>query len=172
MFCLLEPVAQANALTKADRNAQIQGKLVGSVRKQLFTLPYYDVFDWLDAEVGVDGNVTLKGEVVRPNTKTDAENRVRAIESVTNVKNEIQVLPLSSADNELRLALYRAIYNSNSSLARYGLGAMPSIHIVVNNGRATLKGVVATQADSQLAYTAARQVSGLFDVRNELRIER
>ena len=49
--------------------------------------------------------------------------------------------------------------------------AMPPIHIIVSNGRATLKGVVASHMDSQLAYTAARQVSGLFEVRNELRVE-
>jgi len=151
LYAQERPKTQANALTNADRNAQIQTKLVAAVRKQLLTLPYYDVFDWLDGEVGVDGSVVLKGQVVRPTTKSDAENRVRGIESVTSVKNEIQVLPLYPTDDALRIALYRAIYNPNSSLARYGLGAMPSIHIVVNNGRATLKGVVATQADSQLA---------------------
>ena len=46
------------------------------------------------------------------------------------------------------------------------------LHIIVDNGRATLKGVVASASESQLAYTAARQVFGLTDVRNELRIEK
>jgi hyperosmotically inducible protein len=154
-----------------DRDTHIQSMIVEQVRHQLFTLPYYDVFDWLDAEVYPDGRVVLRGDVVRPTTKSDAEARVKRIESVTAVVNEINVLPPSPTDDGLRLAVYRAIYNWNSPLFRYATRAMPPIHIVVNNGRATLRGVVASQADSQLAYTAARQVSGLFDVKNELRVE-
>jgi osmotically-inducible protein OsmY len=53
------------------------------------------------------------------------------------------------------------------TLFRYGLGASPSIHIIVENGQATLKGVVATEADKQLAYPRARSVSGLFQVTND-----
>ncbi|MBI3951098.1 MAG: BON domain-containing protein [Acidobacteria bacterium] len=49
--------------------------------------------------------------------------------------------------------------------------AVPPIHIIVKNGRATLKGVVATEMDRQLAYTAASSVPGLFQVTNELQIE-
>jgi hyperosmotically inducible protein len=48
---------------------------------------------------------------------------------------------------------------------------MPPIHIVVENGRVTLKGAVASEFESQLAYTAASQVSGIFEVRNELHID-
>jgi osmotically-inducible protein OsmY len=131
-------------------------------------LPYYNVFDWLEGEVRADGTVILRGEVIRPTSKTDAEYRVRRIESVTNVVNEIRVLPLSTTDDGLRIALYRAIFNSNSSLTRYSLGAVAPIHIIVQNGRATLKGVVASEMDKQLAYTAARGVAGLFEVKNEL----
>lgn len=40
--------------------------------------------------------------------------------------------------------------------------------IIVKNGRATLKGVVDTKADSDLAYTA-RGVPGLVEVTNEVR---
>lgn len=48
---------------------------------------------------------------------------------------------------------------------------MPPIHIIVRNGRATLKGVVASRNDSDLAYMAAHAVPGLFEVTNELRVE-
>jgi osmotically-inducible protein OsmY len=48
---------------------------------------------------------------------------------------------------------------------------VPSIHIIVNRGRATLKGIVATKGDAQLAYMRARGVPGLFDVKSELQIE-
>jgi hyperosmotically inducible protein len=81
------------------------------------------------------------------------------------------VLPLSPDDDRLRAALYRAIYNFDSPLFRYAMRAVPPIHIVVKNGRATLKGVVASRNDSDLAYLAARGVPGLFGVSNELRVE-
>jgi hyperosmotically inducible protein len=148
-----------------------QKTLAGDIRHELVTLPYYNVFDWLEGEVQADGKVILRGEVVRPSTRDDAEARIRKIEGVTGVINEIEVLPLSPSDDRLRLSLYRAIYNWNSPLFRYGTQVTPPIHIVVNNGRAELKGVVADSADSQIAYTAARQVPGLFEVQNDLRVE-
>src|SRR5262245_17242873 len=138
------------------------------VRHELVMLPYYNVFDWLEGEVTPDGTVILRGEVVRPTSKSDAEYRVKRLESVANVVNEIRVLPLSTMDDGLRIALYRAIFNSNSSLTRYRLGAVPPIHIIVQNGRATLKGAVGSKMDKQLAYMAARNVPGLFEVKDEL----
>jgi len=141
------------------------------VRHELVMLPYYGVFDWLEGEVNPDGSVILRGEVVRPSLKSDAEFRVKRIESVTNVVSEIRVLPLSPMDDGLRIALYRAIFYSNSSLARYSLGAVSPVHIIVRNGRATLKGVVGSEMDKQLAYMSARGVPGLFDVKNELMAE-
>ena len=139
------------------------------VRHELVMLPYYGIFDWLEGEVNPDGSVILRGEVVRPSLKSDAEFRVKRIESVTNVVNEIRVLPLSTMDDGLRIALYHAIFYS--SLSRYSLGAVSPIHIIVRNGRATLKGVVGSEMDKQLAYMSARGVPGLFDVKNELMAE-
>jgi len=160
--------SRAGDASRAERQLKM---LSSAIRHELVTLPYYDVFDWLEAEVSADGRVTLRGEVVRPTTSGDAEKRVRRLESVSDVKNEIKVLPLFSQDDSLRVALYRAIYNWDSPLFRYAMRAMPPIHIIVENGRVTLKGAVATQSESQLAYFAARQVPGLFDVRNELRVD-
>ena len=142
------------------------------VRHELATLPWYGVFDWLEYQVQPDGTVILSGQVVRPTTKSDAEARVKQIEGVTRVINEIEVLPLSPQDDRLRIALYRAIYNWDSPLfTKYGIRAVPPIHIIVKNGRATLKGVVDSEMDKQLAYTAARGVAGLFEVTNDLRVE-
>ena len=118
-----------------------------------------------------DGTVILRGQVVRPSTKSDAAGRVKEIEGVRRVENEIEVLPLSPQDDRLRTALYRAIYNFNSPLFRYATQSVPPIHLVVKRGHATLKGVVANRADAQQAYIRARGVPGLFSVRNELIIE-
>ena len=159
-------------LTDSDRSQRLQNMLAAAVRHELVTLAYYDVFDWLEAELLSDGTVVLRGEVVRPTTSDDAENRVRKIEGVAGVVNQIKVLSISPRDNDLRIALYRAIYDWNSPLFRYAMRAMPPIHIVVENSRVTLKGAIASQLESQLAYTAANQVPGVFEVRNELRIDK
>jgi len=147
------------------------GQIVREVRHELATLPYYGVFDWLEYEVRSDNTVVLRGQVVRPTTKSDAERRVKDISEVKAVENQIEVLPVSPNDDRLRVAIYRALYNWNSPLFRYATQSVPSIHIIVRNGRATLKGLVATKGDAQQAYIRARGVPGLFEVKNELKVE-
>jgi hyperosmotically inducible protein len=122
------------------------GNIIKEIRHELATLPYYGVFDWLEFVVQPDNTVVLRGQVVRPTTKSDAEARVKDIDGVSRVVNEIEVLPLSPADDRLRFATYRAIYGWNSPLFRYGHQAVPSIHIIVKRGRAVLKGVVGSKA--------------------------
>jgi hyperosmotically inducible protein len=141
------------------------------VRHQLVTMPYYSVFDWLQAQVTSDGAITLMGEVTRPSLKDDAESRVKRLEGASGVVNRIEVLPLSPMDDQLRIALHRSIYSFDSPLFRYATQSVPPIHIIVKNGDVTLRGVVASQADSDLATLAAHQVSGVFGVKNELQIE-
>ncbi len=161
-------VSRGFALSSPQAN---RSHIIKEVRHELATLPYYGVFDWLQFEVTPDNAVVLRGQVVRPSTKSEAEARVKDIDGVSRVVNEIEVLPLSPQDDRLRTALYRTIYNWNSPLFRYATQAVPPIHIIVNRGRATLKGVVASKGDATLAYMRARGVPGLFDVKNELMVE-
>ena len=170
MISLLTVGVVRDALA-TDSQGGNRAHIIKEVRHELVTLPYYGVFDWLEFEVGTDNKVVLRGQVVRPSTKSDAEARAREVEGVSQVVNEIQVLPLSRHDDQLRRALYRTIYGSNSPLFRYATQTVPPIHIIVRNGRAVLKGVVATKADSNLAYIRARGVPGLFEVTNELKAE-
>jgi hyperosmotically inducible periplasmic protein len=149
-------------------HSQVNARLVRQIRHELATLPYYGVFDWLEFEIQPDNTVLLRGQVVRPTTKSDAEGRVKDIEGVSRVVNQIETLPVSPSDDRLRLALYRQIYGFNSPLFRYATQAIPAIHLIVNRGHATLKGVVANKGDAQLAYIRARGVPGLFSVKNEL----
>jgi hyperosmotically inducible protein len=157
--------------TPDSRDVNRVEALKEEVRHQLVTLPYYTVFDWLQAEVKPDGTVTLMGEVTRPTLKDDAGQRVKKLESATRVVNNIEVLPLSPMDDQLRIAAYRALFRYDSPLFRYGTQSVPPIHIIMKNGHLTLRGVVANQMDSQLAETAARGVSGVFEVKNELQVE-
>jgi len=146
-----------------------QGRIAREVRHELVMLPYYGVFDNLAYRV--DGNtVTLLGQVTRPTLKSDAENVVKNIEGVEKVNNQIQVLPLSPMDDRIRMAEYRAIYGQ-TGLDRYALQAIPPIHIIVDNGKVTLEGVVASQQDKDLAGVRANGVNGVFSVTNNLRVE-
>jgi hyperosmotically inducible protein len=170
-FMTVSIFALTGFAAKVAEPQSVSAHIIREARHELATLPYYGVFDWLEFEVKPDNTIVLRGQVVRPTTKSDAEGRVRKIDGVSQVVNEIEVLPLSPQDDRLRLALYRAIYNWNSPLFRYATQAVPPIHIIVSRGRATLKGVVATKADATLAYMRARGVPGLFEVKNELQVE-
>ena len=153
------PIAGNRSMDRVERE----------VRHELVMLPYYGVFDNLAYKV--DGSaVTLMGQVTRPTLKSDAEKVVKGIEGVERVTNDIEVLPLSPNDDRIRLAEYRAIYG-DTTLNRYGLQAVPPIHIIVKNGNVTLEGVVASEADKNIAAIRAKGVPGLFGVTNNLRLE-
>ena len=139
------------------------------VRHELVTLPYYGVFDNLAYRV--DGSkVTLFGQVREPKLKSDAEKAVKSVEGVSAVDNQIEVMPLSASDDQVRMAVYRAIY-SKPSLQRYQLGAVPPIHIIVKNGDVTLEGVVGNEMDKSVAGIAANGVGGVHKLTNNLRPE-
>jgi hyperosmotically inducible protein len=133
-------------------------------------LPYYGIFD--DLAYRVDGNkVTLFGAVTQPKLKSDAEKAVKRVEGVTQVDNQIEVLPLSPNDDRIRRDVYRAVF-SKAGMEKYQLGAVPPIHIIVKNGNVTLVGPVNNEMDKNLAGIAANGVSGVFGVKNNLRIEK
>ena len=140
------------------------------VRHQLVMLPYYNVFDNLSYQIEPDGTVILSGEVTWPMLKSDAERAVLKVAGEGKVINNIEVLPLSPSDDRIRIALYRRIFG-NSQLYRYALQAVPPIHIIVKNGDVTLVGVVANEADKNVAGIVANSVPGIFSVTNNLRVE-
>jgi len=148
----------------------VQASLETKVRHELNMLPYYGVFD--DLSFRVDGSkVTLFGQVSHPVLKQDAENMVKRLEGVQQVENQVEVLPLSPFDNDIRIRAARAIYGYGP-LNRYAMGAHPSIHIIVKNGNVTLAGVVANSGDRNLAFLRANGIPGAFSVTNELRTEK
>ncbi len=146
-----------------------EARLVQEVRHQLVMLPYYTIFD--DLGFRVQGStVTLVGAVTRPTLKSDAQNVVKNIEGVSQVNNEIKVLPLSDFDWQIRRALARAIYGDPSIGDRYGNRALPGIHIIVDNGHVTLEGAVANEADKNLIGIRANSVPNVFSVTNNLQV--
>jgi hyperosmotically inducible protein len=162
-------VTPALAVPKSKGAPASAGEITKQIRQRLVTLPFYGVFDNL-AYSYEDGVVTLYGQVVRPTTKKDAERSVERVSGVDQVINRIEVLPLSSFDDRIRIATYRAIYRQ-PGLDRLAVQAVPPIHIIVKRGHVTLEGVAPTRGDATRAYIAARTVPHAFSVTNNLRVE-
>ena len=146
-------------------------RIAREVRHQLMLLPYYSVFDWLEFQINPDGAVILRGEVTSPpDTKASAEAAAKSVAGVKNVVNDIEVLPVSPNDQRLRRRVYHRLFNWDSPLFHYAVGSYHPIHIIVENGRLTLKGEVDSAMDKQLAYSRASSVPGLFAVDNQLQV--
>ncbi len=162
--------APRGAEASAPKRTQAHPGLENRVRHELVMMPYYSVFDNL--EYKVEGyRVTLSGQVTRPTLRTEAEARVKKIEGVEEVVNNIEVLPVSFNDDRIRRAAFRAIYG-DTSLNRYALQRVPPIHIIVKRGQLTLEGVVANESEKNLAEMRAKSVSGAFSITNNLRVEK
>lgn len=140
------------------------------VFKEILNLPYYGVFDNIKFQVK-NNTVYLMGKVVRPTTKSSAERVVEKIKGVETVVNNIEVLPLSSFDDSIRLRTLRTLQN-RGGLYRYFLGANPSVKILVDHGNLTLEGYVATRGDFNLMNVLANGVPGVFKVQNNLVVEK
>src|SRR5919198_3282328 len=172
----------------AAKTAQAKSP-VEDLRHELLQLPYYSVFDFLSFKLE-NGTVTLMGYAYRPTLKTDAERAVRRVAGVDTVNDQIEVLPVSPNDDNLRWQTYYAIYR-DPFLSKYapggGLlwghrhpfpgtflplgpsrfpGTEPAgdypIHIIVKDGRITLMGVVDNESDKNVAGMRARGVHGAF----------
>jgi len=159
--------AGASAGTTTHPNALT---LNDQVRHELVTLPWYGVFDNLEYQLN-GTEVTLSGQVTSEHavTKDDAERFVKSIPGVTKVVNNIEVLPPSPIDNQIRRAEFRAVF-SHADLGRYTMGTIPQVHIIVKNGHVSLEGVVMNQMDKNMAGIFANSVPGVFSVENNLRI--
>lgn len=149
--------------------AQKPAALAEKIRHTLVMLPYYNVFDSLSFTIEGSNTVVLQGQVTQPILKSDAEAAARRIEGVEKIVNHIEILPLSPFDDSIRWRAYRAIY-SRPGFEKYGIQAVPPIHIIVKNGNITLDGVVGSQMDRTLADMAARSVPGSFSVTNNLKV--
>jgi len=144
-------------------------RMEADVRRQL--APLIGAFDNVTFNIDADRTVTLFGQVREPNLKKHIEEDAGKVEGVQGVKSQIEVLPLSPADDALRIKLYRAIYGQEG-LQRYSVQMNPPIHIIVKNGAVALDGIVANKLEYTQVNVAASGVPGVFSVKNNLRVER
>ena len=138
------------------------------VQEHVLRYSFFTIFDDVSAEITKNGHVILTGHVLGDHKKEDIAKRVKSVEGVTNVINNIQVLPASQLDDQLRYQIARVIY-SNPNFWRYFHRSNPSVHIVVKRGDVNLTGVVDTEIDRTLAGSLATQFDA-FSVSNELRL--
>jgi hyperosmotically inducible periplasmic protein len=161
---------QSSMSSQRDISQRGVARIQEEVRHQLVMLPYLTLFDNLQYKVDDNGTVTLLGAVTNPTLKNDAQNVVKRIEGVERVDNQIEVLPASPMDDQIRRAEYRAIYGSDGFI-KYAMESLPPIHIVVKNGHVDLEGMVDNQGDKNLAEIRAKGVPGVFDVKDNLKVE-
>ena len=139
----------AIAIGAAVAASPTDADLARNVRHEVLMYPRYTLWD--DISFRVDNhNVELFGAVSQPFKKQDIQRLVQSIPGVASVTNQIKVLPLSPFDDRLRLQVAHAIYGY-PALSRYAMGAVPAIHIIVDNGHVTLTGAVNSESEKQIA---------------------
>ena len=158
--------AGANGSQPVTQDTQIAEKVAHEVRMY----SRYTVWDNVAVRVH-EGDVELTGQVSQPFKKADMGRLAQSVAGVRSVTNQLQVLPLSPFDDRLRLQVARAIYR-DPVLSRYGIQAVPPIHIIVDNGRVSLEGVVNSDMEKNVAGIRASQAGLSFgQVINNLRVE-
>lgn len=162
---LLATALAAPALAQVDRK---DDEIFKDVSREVLSYPQFTIFD--DVSAGIEGGVvTLAGKVTMPFKRNAIEKRIAKVAGVSRVENRIGVLPVSQFDDELRYSVARAIYGS-AAFWQYASMSNPPIHIIVERGRITLTGVVATEVERMLARSLATSFNA-FSVRSDLRTD-
>ena len=147
-------------------DSELQQKLVEKL--QYDRVGYGNLFNAIGVNVQ-NGVVTLGGHARTDVDKDSALALVSTYPGVKDVVDEIEVDPTSIMDDQTRMAVARAVYGS-STLQKYAIDPAKPIRISVQNGHVELSGVVDSQADKEMAYMKANQVSGVFSVKNDLQV--
>lgn len=147
-------------------DAQATDGLERAVALAIRNCPQLTIFDYVTSRTG-DGVVVLEGNVTTEAKKNDVEQRVARLAGVHGVRNAVVVLPASRSDDDLRYRVSRAIYG-HPSFWSYAAMPHPPIHIIVEDGHVTLRGVVSNQAERAIARSLATG-QGERSLVNELR---
>lgn len=169
-------VQKTRGVTQVVDNIQVRAddatdqQILEQARHQIVMYYAYGIFDNVELEAH-RGTLTVSGQVTQPFKKTDMGRILERVKGVAVVQNNLEVLPLSTMDDRLRLQLARAIYG-DPFFIRYANQALPPIHIIVKNGNVTLEGAVASSMDKIKANMAALGAGLSFSVVNNLRIDK
>jgi osmotically-inducible protein OsmY len=147
---------------KNDQSAQ----LYQQIRFQLARLPYVTDYDYISFTV-TGREVVLTGWTIRDVNRSSAVNLVENLPGVGSVINNIEWIPLSNDDNNIR---YQARVQLRQKLPNYFSNGASDIRIIVKNATVVLVGVVANRADFDTAYRECNQLPWVGKVFNMLQI--
>ena len=165
---------KAPGVTRVVDNIQVRAQgvdehqMLRAARHEIVMYYAYGIFDNVSLEAN-GGTLTVSGQVTLPFKKTDMGRLLERVKGVAEVQNNLEVLPVSSFDDRLRLQVARAIYG-DPFFIHYADQALPPIHIIVKNGNVTLEGVVASAMDKTKANMAALGAGLSFSVVDNLRV--
>jgi hyperosmotically inducible periplasmic protein len=151
------------AVPDAELTAQLDRKLYYD------RMGYDNLFNYMTASVQ-NGVVVVSGEARTDYDRDSALALVNNTPGVKDVVNDIRVARTSIFDDQVRLRAARVIYR-DPVLSRYAIDPAYPIRIVVDSGKLSLYGTVATQMDKNVAGIRANQVFGAFSVQNNLQVE-
>jgi hyperosmotically inducible protein len=167
---LLVAAGTAMATTAGANGTDTDTQVAAKIAHEIRMYSRYTLWDNVNVRVRA-GDVDLVGQVSQPFKKADLGRIAQSVPGVRSVTNELEVLPTSFFDDRLRLQVARAIYR-DPVLSRYGLQAVPPIHIIVDNGHVTLEGVVNNAMEKNVAGIRASQAGLSFgQVTNNLQVE-
>ena len=155
-------VAVSSSAPDAEVEARLERKL------HYDRIGYDNLFNFVDVTVK-DGVATLNGETYNDLGRDSALALANSMPGVKDVVDNIKVSPVSGFDDRIRISALRAIYR-DPVLGRYATDPAKPIRIVVDNGKLSLYGTVATAMDKQIAGMRANQVFGVFSVQNNLEV--
>ena len=142
---------------------QVQLNLRAVIR-ELNMVSYITAFDYLSASV--QGNkVTLSGFTIGTNVGQEAEGRVKTLEWVEEVENNIELLPLSAGDRRIRADVYSRLLQH---VPRTFSGNRALIRIGVKRGEVTLVGLVESELMKGVAEVQTQSVPLVRTVDNQL----
>jgi osmotically-inducible protein OsmY len=143
-------------------------QIVAEARRKLLRCYAYTVYDYVQFEA--HGNtLVILGQVTQPYKKVAIAYNVAHVKGVAAIEDKINVLPLSSYDDGVRMQVARAIYDDPYFSQYVDAGRLP-IHIVVSEGNITLEGDVDSREDRVRAAEDANLVSTGELVTNSLRV--
>ncbi|SYZ72976.1 exported hypothetical protein [Candidatus Zixiibacteriota bacterium] len=151
---------QSGSLT----DSQLADRVTDKLNKYLF----YSVFDWVTPSAD-NGVVTLKGYAHERWLKGAFERQVAQVPGVTRVDNQIEVLPVSIFDNEIRHRAMLLIYD-NPMYEMYAYDAFEPVHIIVDGGDVTLYGNVASSSEKGWAATLIKFGTNAMKIDNQLQV--
>jgi osmotically-inducible protein OsmY len=152
-------------ITRRESDDAVGREVAEKIRRYVF----YTIFDDVNVRVS-DGAVTLTGSVVQPYRSTEIARLASRVAGVREVNNQIEVLPASISDEQLRVSIATQIYG-HSLFTNYATQVNPPIHIIVNRGNVTLTGFVNSEVQRKTAEFIVRQTFGVFKVENKLELD-